>query len=291
MTDRYEEARDVVLGADKLSAAFVQRRLGIGYNEAAGYIERMEREGLVTAPDHVGRRSLVLEPATPWNRNAGRFDAPSSVTPEAMVEDRRGAIVVDADRERESLRGVEPIGVVDGDGEEAGPDRRMWLEFLAQQVAEKFPAADRERLIAAIGEAQDLRAAGTGEARDVAGAHLMEIIERALSLNEQQREIAATKRDLFAFAKSIGFNVAAIRRVVKDLETEAEPRKQLEAEIEVYRHVAGVEGPDFVVALPTPAIPGGPPTRKITARERAYRETLALTHAERGGPNGGIFDD
>ena len=58
--DRYLEARALVLGADKASASFIQRRLGVGYNEAARYVERMEAEGLITAADHVGRRRVLM---------------------------------------------------------------------------------------------------------------------------------------------------------------------------------------------------------------------------------------
>ncbi|TIS03420.1 MAG: hypothetical protein E5X13_05990, partial [Mesorhizobium sp.] len=34
-------------------------RLGIGYNRAASLVERMEKEGLVGAPNHVGKREIL----------------------------------------------------------------------------------------------------------------------------------------------------------------------------------------------------------------------------------------
>jgi len=61
---RYGQAVALVIGVDKASTSFIQRKLAIGYNEAAGYIEKMEREGIVGPANHVGRR-LVLRDVVP----------------------------------------------------------------------------------------------------------------------------------------------------------------------------------------------------------------------------------
>jgi S-DNA-T family DNA segregation ATPase FtsK/SpoIIIE len=37
--------------------------LRIGYNRAASMIERMEREGLISAADHAGKRQIVSRDA------------------------------------------------------------------------------------------------------------------------------------------------------------------------------------------------------------------------------------
>ncbi|KAA3448491.1 DNA translocase FtsK [Mesorhizobium sp. SARCC-RB16n] len=56
----YDEAVKVVLRDKKCSTSYIQRRLGIGYNRAASLVERMEKEGLVGAPNHVGKREIIM---------------------------------------------------------------------------------------------------------------------------------------------------------------------------------------------------------------------------------------
>ncbi|MEZ5946023.1 MAG: DNA translocase FtsK [Hyphomonas sp.] len=38
------------------STSYLQRRLKIGYNKAAGLIDRLEEEGIISAPNHAGKR-------------------------------------------------------------------------------------------------------------------------------------------------------------------------------------------------------------------------------------------
>ncbi len=62
--DLFAEAAEIVLRDRKASTSYLQRRLSIGYNRAADLIERLEREGLVSAPNHMGRRDVLAnEPA------------------------------------------------------------------------------------------------------------------------------------------------------------------------------------------------------------------------------------
>jgi len=55
----YEQAKDLVISTGQASASLIQRRLRVGYPRAARMIERMEEEGLVSAPARDGRREVV----------------------------------------------------------------------------------------------------------------------------------------------------------------------------------------------------------------------------------------
>ncbi|MEO9788540.1 MAG: DNA translocase FtsK, partial [Aurantimonas coralicida] len=58
--DLYDQAVAIVLRDGKASTSYVQRRLSIGYNRAASIIERMEREGVVGAANHAGKREILV---------------------------------------------------------------------------------------------------------------------------------------------------------------------------------------------------------------------------------------
>ena len=57
----YRRALQVVAESQKASTSYIQRQLRIGYNSAARLIERMETEGKVSRPDHVGRREVLID--------------------------------------------------------------------------------------------------------------------------------------------------------------------------------------------------------------------------------------
>ena len=56
----FDQAVAVVAREGKASTSFIQRHLNIGYNKAAKLIEQMEKEGIVGAANHVGKREILV---------------------------------------------------------------------------------------------------------------------------------------------------------------------------------------------------------------------------------------
>jgi S-DNA-T family DNA segregation ATPase FtsK/SpoIIIE len=57
--DLYDQAVSIVLRHKKASTSYIQRRLQIGYNRAASLMERMEKEGIISAANHAGKREIL----------------------------------------------------------------------------------------------------------------------------------------------------------------------------------------------------------------------------------------
>ena len=57
--EMYDKAVAIVCRERKASTSFIQRQLRIGYNSAARLIERMEAEGVVSKPNHAGKREVL----------------------------------------------------------------------------------------------------------------------------------------------------------------------------------------------------------------------------------------
>ncbi|WP_086619292.1 FtsK/SpoIIIE family DNA translocase [Erythrobacter tepidarius] len=58
---KYRQACQIVFENQKASGSWLQRQMGVGYNTAAKWIERMEAEGLVGPANHVGRREIYRD--------------------------------------------------------------------------------------------------------------------------------------------------------------------------------------------------------------------------------------
>ena len=56
----FDQAVDIVAREGKASTSFIQRHLSIGYNRAAKLIEQMEKEGIVSPANHVGKREVLV---------------------------------------------------------------------------------------------------------------------------------------------------------------------------------------------------------------------------------------
>ena len=68
---QYAQALQIVAQDGKASTSYLQRKLRIGYNSAARLIERMEADGHVSEPDHVGRRQVLMGAQDEESRDRG----------------------------------------------------------------------------------------------------------------------------------------------------------------------------------------------------------------------------
>ncbi len=55
----FDQAVEVILRTKKATVSSLQRHLRIGYNKAATLIDQLEAEGVVSAPDHSGKRTIL----------------------------------------------------------------------------------------------------------------------------------------------------------------------------------------------------------------------------------------
>jgi DNA segregation ATPase FtsK/SpoIIIE, S-DNA-T family len=56
----YDQAMDLVMRERKVSTSYLQRYFKIGYNRAATIVEQLEKNGVVGAPNHVGKRDILV---------------------------------------------------------------------------------------------------------------------------------------------------------------------------------------------------------------------------------------
>ncbi len=59
--DLFSRAVQIVTMERKCSISYIQRQLRIGYNSAARLVEQMEKQGMLSSPDHLGKREILID--------------------------------------------------------------------------------------------------------------------------------------------------------------------------------------------------------------------------------------
>ena len=70
--------------------------------------------------------------------------------------------------------------------------------------------------------------------------HLKDSVERIDRLEEEKKAIADDIRDVYAEAKGTGFDVKALRAIVRLRKQDVDERKEQEAILETYMHALGM---------------------------------------------------
>jgi uncharacterized protein (UPF0335 family) len=69
---------------------------------------------------------------------------------------------------------------------------------------------------------------------------LQSIVDRIERLEEEQKALGSDKSDLYAEAKSAGYNVKALRRLIRERKEDSAAKAEIEATMDAYRHELGM---------------------------------------------------
>lgn len=72
------------------------------------------------------------------------------------------------------------------------------------------------------------------------GPHLKSFVERIERLEEEKSQLSSDVRDVYAEVKSNGFDVKALRTVIKLRKLDKTEREELEAVVDTYMHALGL---------------------------------------------------
>lgn len=75
----------------------------------------------------------------------------------------------------------------------------------------------------------------------IAADHLKSFIERIERLEEEKAALAADVREVFAEAKSAGFDIKIMRQVLRLRKLDVADRQEQEALLDIYLHALGME--------------------------------------------------
>lgn len=151
--EAYARAVALVREHDKASTSWLQRQLAIGYNSAALLIEHMEQAGVVSAPDHVGRRTVLdasgkptklIRPA-PATQMSIPVELPDS---RRNVDDRLRLLIERIERLEEEKKGVgDDIRDVYNEGKAVGYDVKMMRAIVSLRKMKPDDRREMEMLL------------------------------------------------------------------------------------------------------------------------------------------------
>ena len=200
----YFRAAALIVKEGKVSTSFVQRKLAIGYNKASRLVERMEEQGIVSAPNHVGKREV------------------------ATVETIRAAI---------DLKGALPEGVDKGvliEALTAASD-----DVAAKSLKEAHSQQRSDQGTPPMKADKDFDQAADNAYRVTAG-ELRQFIERFERLDAEKKDIAEQQKEVMAEAKARGYDTKVIRKVIALRKRDQDDISEEEAVLEMYKEALGM---------------------------------------------------
>lgn len=200
----------------------------------------------------------------PWDRNEGKFDAPSSAVPKPPKPARKKRL-----QPEPALFTPEPLA-----GELLAP-----VAAVPEPVAPPVVTVER---------------AEAGSKPSHAAELLKSFVERVMRLRDARRDINDDIKAVIGEAKAAGFNVEALKVVVTRLEKAEKDWDTLDATVAIYRDVVGTGGKGLdpivdavrdagILAHAASAAEGAAPAskKKPTAKERQLREAIGWIQGTR----------
>lgn len=92
------------------------------------------------------------------------------------------------------------------------------------------------------GDGRELKSSDNEPSTSFAKDQLKAIVERVERLGEEKKAISDDIKDVFAEAKANGFDVKALRALIRLRKQDPDERKEHEAILEVYMHALGIFG-------------------------------------------------
>jgi uncharacterized protein (UPF0335 family) len=80
----------------------------------------------------------------------------------------------------------------------------------------------------------------SAEVGGIAADRLRSLIERIERLEEERKALGSDIKDIYAEAKSAGFDVKVLRKLISLRKVEAKEREEMDGLLEVYMHALGM---------------------------------------------------
>lgn len=207
-----ERALELVVRENKVSTSFIQRHLQLGYNRAARIVEELEKAGLVTAADHVGKREITDKA-------------------------RKCVQLVDGVMKVAGETGLPPETVLAEAERRAGVALGDKVDDIAAKHGVSQEVADKVKKDYGIGHNshQDADVGG------ISGKRLRAFLERIERMEEEKKAAADDIKDIYAEAKGVGFDTKTLRKLTRLRKMDKEKRREEEELLELYKAAVGLD--------------------------------------------------
>ncbi|MDR6851068.1 uncharacterized protein (UPF0335 family) [Sphingomonas sp. BE123] len=165
----YQDALALVVTHQKASTSWLQRQMRLGYNSASRLIERMQSEGILSVPNHIGARSVLItdlaaasaasvraqlvapaptpEPSAPSPVGAQRAQSEKTMSDSISAEQLR-LLIERIERLEEEKKGIsEDIKDVYGEAKATGFDAKIMRTVIRLRKMEKHQLDEQDALL------------------------------------------------------------------------------------------------------------------------------------------------